>query len=247
MRKYSLNPIISVISTLTIIILICIAALKWADYKNIYAVNAINIQGTNFFDKSIIEEKNQKIISNNILRSDLKKYKEEILELDHIKDCKISRQFPSTVNIVIYEREPIALINSDELIILDSEGFCLPVEYCDLSLPILSNFKTNPELYPKGFRTASNNVITSVKLMKYTKDNYSKIYDKISEFVFNEDSEYEVILKNGKTRIMRGKNKWSTKIKYLTSFDQAFDGAKEITDYRYIDLRFNKQVIVKES
>ena len=99
MRKYSLNPIISVISTLTIIILICIAALKWADYKNIYAVNAINIQGTNFFDKSIIEEKNQKIISNNILRSDLKKYKEEILELDHIKDCKISRQFPSTVNI----------------------------------------------------------------------------------------------------------------------------------------------------
>lgn len=247
MRKYSLNPIISVISTLTIIILICIAALKWADYKNIYAVNAINIQGTNFFDKSIIEEKNQKIISNNILRSDLKKYKEEILELDHIKDCKISRQFPSTVNIVIYEREPIALINSDELIILDSEGFCLPVEYCDLSLPILSNFKTNPELYPKGFRTASNNVITSVKLMKYTKDNYSKIYDKISEFVFNEDSEYEVILKNGKTRIMLGKNKLSTKIKYLNSFDQAFDGAKEITDYRYIDLRFNKQVIVKES
>tara|TARA_B100001093_G_scaffold235748_1_gene225963 strand:- start:14512 stop:15255 length:744 start_codon:yes stop_codon:yes gene_type:complete len=247
MRKYSLNPIISVISTLTIIILICIAALKWADYKNIYAVNAINIQGTNFFDKSIIEEKNQKIISNNILRSDLKKYKEEILELDHIKDCKISRQFPSTVNIVIYEREPIALINSDELIILDSEGVCLPVEYCDLSLPILSNFKTNPELYPKGFRTASNNVITSVKLMKYTKDNYSKIYDKISEFVFNEDSEYEVILKNGKTRIMLGKNKLSTKIKYLNSFDQAFDGAKEITDYRYIDLRFNKQVIVKES
>jgi cell division septal protein FtsQ len=246
MRKYSLNPIISVISTLTIIILICIAALKWADYKNIYAVNAINIQGTNFFDKSIIEEKNQKIISNNILRSDLKKYKEEILELDHIKDCKISRQFPSTVNIVIYEREPIALINSDELIILDSEGVCLPVEYCDLSLPILSNFKTNPELYPKGFRTASNNVITSVKLMKYTKDNYSKIY-KISEFVFNEDSEYEVILKNGKTRIMLGKNKLSTKIKYLNSFDQAFDGAKEITDYRYIDLRFNKQVIVKES
>ena len=247
MRKYSLNPIISVISTLTIIILICIAALKWADYKNIYGVNATNIQGTNFFDKSIIEEKNQKIISNNILRSDLKKYKEEILELDHIKDCKISRQFPSTVNIVIYEREPIALINSDELIILDSEGFCLPVEYCDLSLPILSNFKTNPELYPKGFRTASNNVITSVKLMKYTKDNYSKIYDKISEFVFNEDSEYEVILKNGKTRIMLGKNKLSTKIKYLNSFDQAFDGAKEITDYRYIDLRFNKQVIVKES
>ena len=50
-------------------------------------------------------------------------------------------------------------------------------------LAILTNFKTNPELYPKGFKTASNNVITSVQLMKYTKDNFSNIYDEISEFV----------------------------------------------------------------
>ena len=114
----------------------------------------------------------------------------------HIVDCKISRQFPSTINITIYEREPIALISSDELIILDSNGICLPVEYCDLSLPILTNFKTNPELYPKGSKTASTNVMSSVALMKFTKDSHPIIYDEISEFVFNENSEYEIILKN---------------------------------------------------
>ena len=123
----------------------------------------------------------------------------------------------------------------------------MPVEYCDLSLPILTNFKTNPELYPKGFKTASNNVMTSVQLMKYTKDNFSNIYDEISEFVFNEESEYEVILKNGKTRIMLGINNLSTKMKYLNSFEMAFNGEKELTDYNYIDLRFDNQVIVKES
>ena len=193
------------------------------------------------------EEKNNLILSKNILKSDLKNYKDQIMELDHIVDCKVSRQFPSTINVIVYEREPVALINSDELIILDSEGVCLPVEYCDLSLPILTNFKTNPELYPKGFKTASNNVITSVQLMKYTKDNFSNIYDEISEFVFNEDSEYEFILKNGKTRIMLGTNKLSTKMKYLNSFVKAFDGEKEITDYKYIDLRFKNQVIVKDT
>ena len=100
-----------------------------------------------------------------------------------IIDCKISRKFPSTINITIYEREPIALISSDELIILDSEGVCLPVEYCDLSLPILSNFKSNPELYPKGSKTASTNVLSSINLMKFTKDNHSIIYNnKMSDY-----------------------------------------------------------------
>jgi hypothetical protein len=83
--------------------------------------------------------------------------------------------------------------------------------------------------------------------MKYTKDNFSNIYDKISEFVFNEDSEYEAILKNGKTRIMLGTSKLSTKMKYLNSFQESFDGEREITDYKYIDLRFNNQIIVRDS
>ena len=169
------------------------------------------------------------------------------LQFDHIVDCKISRQFPSTINITIYEREPIALISSDELIILDSNGICLPVEYCDLSLPILTNFKTNPELYPKGSKTASTNVMSSVALMKFTKDSHPIIYDEISEFVFNENSEYEIILKNGKTRILLGSNMLSRKIKYLDSFQKTIKDNKQITDFKYIDLRFDNQVIVKEA
>ena len=157
----TLNFIIFVV----LIIGLCLSSLSWANFKKIYQVGEINIYGTNFFDRSIIEEKSSILKSSNILNSNLKNHKIEILQFDHIVDCKISRQFPSTINITIYEREPIALISSDELIILDSNGICLPVEYCDLSLPILTNFKTNPELYPKGSKTASTNVMSSLALM----------------------------------------------------------------------------------
>ena len=162
-------------------------------------------------------------------------------------DLVISRKFPNTIEITIYEREPIALINSDDLIILDSEGVCLPVEYCDLSLPILTNFKSNPELYPKGSTTTSTNVLNSVALIRYTKDNYSMIYDEISEFVFNENSEYEIILKNGKTRIVLGSKNLQDKIKYLSSFQETLKEEKNIKDFKYIDLRYSKQIIVKEA
>ena len=247
MLKQFYKSIISMIAFLFFVIGIFTLSINWSNFKKIYDIDEINIYGTSFFDKSIIEEKSDVLKSYNIFDRELENYKNEMLKFDHIIDCKISRKFPSTVDITIYEREPIALISSNELIILDSEGVCLPVEYCDLSLPILSNFKSNPELYPKGSKTASTNVLSSVYLMKFTKDNFSIIYDNISEFVFNEESEYEIILKNGKTRIFLGSQNLQKKIKYLESFQETIKEKKNITDFRYIDLRFNNQVIVKEA
>ena len=246
MLKQYYKSIISTIAFLVLLTGICTLSFNWSNFKNIYDIDEINIYGTTFFDQSIIKEKSDVLKSFNIFDKELENYKNEILKFDHIIDCKISRKFPSTIDITIFEREPIALINSDELIILDSEGVCLPVEYCDLSLPILSNFKSNPELYPKGSKTASTNVLSTVSLMKFTKDNFSTIYDNISEFVFNEDSEYEIILKNGKTKILLGSQNLQKKIKYLESFQETFKEEKNITDFRYIDLRFSNQVIVKE-
>tara|TARA_B100000965_G_scaffold219160_1_gene183440 strand:+ start:426 stop:1169 length:744 start_codon:yes stop_codon:yes gene_type:complete len=247
MLKTFYKSIINMIAFLFFVIGIFTLSFNWSNFKKIYDIDEINIYGTSYFDKSIIEEKSDDLKSYNIFDRELENYKNEMLKFDHIIDCKISRKFPSTVDITIYEREPIALISSNELIILDSEGVCLPVEYCDLSLPILSNFKSNPELYPKGSKTASTNVLSSVYLMKFTKDNFSIIYDNISEFVFNEESEYEIILKNGKTRIFLGSQNLQKKIKYLESFQETIKEKKNITDFRYIDLRFNNQVIVKEA
>tara|TARA_B100000900_G_scaffold115252_1_gene96804 strand:+ start:1171 stop:1914 length:744 start_codon:yes stop_codon:yes gene_type:complete len=247
MLKQNYISLTSTIIFFVVIIGLCVLSLNWADFKKIYEVKEVNIYGATFFDQSIIEEKSNYMMSNNIFNSDLKNYKNEILNFDHIIDCKISRKFPTTIDITIYEREPIALINSDELIILDSEGVCLPVEYCDLSLPILTNFKSNPELYPRGSTTTSTNVLNSVELIRFTKDNYSMIYDEISEFVFNENSEYEIILKNGKTRIILGSKNLQDKIKYLSSFQETLKEEKNIKDFKYIDLRYSKQIIVKEA
>ena len=247
MLKQNYISLTSTIIFFVVIIGLCVLSLNWADFKKIYEVKEVNIYGATFFDQSIIEEKSNYMMSNNIFNSDLRNYKNEILNFDHIIDCKISRKFPTTIDITIYEREPIALINSDELIILDSEGVCLPVEYCDLSLPILTNFKSNPELYPRGSTTTSTNVLNSVELIRFTKDNYSMIYDEISEFVFNENSEYEIILKNGKTRIILGSKNLQDKIKYLSSFQETLKEEKNIKDFKYIDLRYSKQIIVKEA
>jgi uncharacterized phage-like protein YoqJ len=138
------------------------------------------------------------------------------------------------------------MISANDLIILDSEGICLPVEYCEISLPILSNFKNNQELYEKGKKTKSSNVLKSIDVIKYSKENFASLYTNISELVFNEDSEYEIILKNGRTKILLGDDNIFAKIDNLNAFATVLPPEKTLESYRYIDLRYKRQIVVEE-
>ena len=221
-------------------------SIKWAQFNEIFIVKNVKIEGINYFDDTMLVEYKANIENQNIFFSDLRNYKNSIESLDHIKGCKISRVFPKTVKIEVYEREPLAMISSNDLIILDSEGVCLPVEYCEISLPILSNFKNNQELYEKGKKTKSSNVLKSIDVIKYSKDTFDSLYDNMSEFIFNEDSEYEIILKNGRTKILLGSSNIFAKIDYLSAFSDVLPEEKTLESYRYIDLRYKSQIVVNE-
>ena len=122
----------------------------------------------------------------------------------------------------------------------------MPVEYCEISLPLLSNFKNNQEWYEKGKITKSSNVLKSIDVIKYSKENFDSLYTNISEFVFNEDSEYEIILKNGRTKILLGDDNIFVKIDNLNAFATALPAEKTLESYRYIDLRYKRQIVVEE-
>jgi len=237
------KPILS----LLLIGIFVFGSLKWAKFNKIFIVKDVNIEGVNYFDSYDYDYNYINSIKNqNIFFSDLGSYKDSIESLDHIKDCKVSRIFPNRVKIEVYEREPLALISANELIIIDSEGICLSVEYCEISLPILSNFKTDQESYEKGKKTKSPNVIKAIDVIKYSKDNFYSLYENISEFVFNKEDEYEIILKNGRTKILLGNDNIFTKINYLNAFSDVLPEDKTLESYKYIDLRYKRQIVVDE-
>ena len=113
MLKQFYSPILSMTAFIFSVIMLCTLSFNWSSFKKIYDIDKINIYGTNFFDQSIIEEKSDVLISNNIFDTELGNYKNEMFKFDNIIDCKISRKFPSTIYITIYERVPIGLISSD--------------------------------------------------------------------------------------------------------------------------------------
>ena len=74
----------------------------------------------------------------------------------------------------------------------------------------------------------------------------NRLYEDISEFVFNDSNEYEIILKNGKTKILLGSDNVFKKIDYLKAFDDVLPDDKNFNIYKYIDLRYKDQIVVRE-
>ena len=97
-------------------------SVQWAVFNEIFMIKNVQINGAQYFDDISLDSYKNEIKDNHIIFFDLKTYKNQIESLAYVRDCKISRTFPETVNIVIYEREPLAIINSTDLIMLDVDG-----------------------------------------------------------------------------------------------------------------------------
>ena len=130
---------------------------------------------------------------------------------------------------------------------IDEEAVVLPGKNYseDYLIPVLSGFNSAKELYPKGEKTFSIKVKEAVGILRELSTNYTDLYENISELTLNQDDEYVIILADRPTRVILGKDKISQKFNILKSFDKAL-GQRQLTDFRLIDMRYNKQLVARE-
>jgi len=231
--------------TIMTISLIVFLSLKWNEVKNNSPI-LLKVTGDNNFN-------NEDIVAfdfgdkSNLFKINLKTFKENIESKPHIKDSKIFRSFPSKIEIILVERNPIAVILSNNFLIIDSDNISLPYVNFDLTLPVLTNFKDDSDLFVFGEEVQSPSIKTAVRILDQLYKEYSDIYFSISEVSFNENEEFDIILKNGKTRILLGKNDFDLRIKKLNSFKKNIEKYDTLENYKSVDLRYKNQVVVKES
>jgi len=231
--------------TIMTISLIVFLSLKWNEVKNNSPI-LLKVTGDNNFN-------NEDIVAfdfgdkSNLFKINLKTFKDNIESKPHIKDSKIFRSFPSKIEIILVERNPIAVILSDNFLIIDSDNISLPYVNFDLTLPVLTNFKDDSDLFVFGEEVQSPSIKTAVRILDQLYKEYSDIYFSISEVSFNENEEFDIILKNGKTRILLGKNDFDLRIKKLNSFKKNIEKYDTLENYKSVDLRYKNQVVVKES
>ena len=164
----------------------------------------------------------------------------------YVEAVRVSKWYPSKMKIEIIEREPIAILNVEPMILLDKNSFVLPhkIAKSNFSLPILNNFNSDLDLYPYGGKARSESVENCIGWLNQIKIEYPSLYMNISEMKMTSDNHMNIILSDYPTRIFLGKDQIWKKIKILKEFETELLPNK-LSDFSYLDMRYNNQVIAK--
>ena len=149
--------------------------------------------------------------------------------------------------IEIVERQPIAILEIDPLTMVDSNGYVLPSKnnFKNIDLPILANISDLENTMNFGEKSTSKVVNKAVSWLSYIKKYHSSLYKNISELKVSSSDELELILSDYPTKIFLGQKKVKSRINSLLKFKEKLKTNK-ITDYNYLDLRYDNQIIAME-
>ncbi len=168
----------------------------------------------------------------------------------YVKAARVSHRFPDKIHIEISERTPFARVNNgpDQMIMLDKDSFVIPniEQIKNYSIPTLSKFNSESELYPIGEQAISVKIKDTIHWLKSLNQKHPDLYHNISEIFLANNDEINLVLAEYPTLIMLGNNNTHYKIDLLKEFEKTIKDKKHIADYSYLDMRYNNQIIAKE-
>tara|TARA_B100001250_G_scaffold413342_1_gene447169 strand:- start:1140 stop:1907 length:768 start_codon:yes stop_codon:yes gene_type:complete len=222
------------------------SAFLWSDFCNSLVITQINLGKTNVLESREYEKSLYEIIGKNPDQVRLNHISDLMESHPYVKAARVSHQFPGIIQIEIMEREPIAILKSQPMVMLDADGVVLPDlnNLGDFNLPILTNFNPEPKLYPVGKRALSVKVKECINWLSRIQVDYESLYNNLSEMKMTSTNDLELILSDHPTRIYLGQDRLWSRFKILKQFELEL-GQKKISDYTYLDMRYENQIIAK--
>ena len=222
----------------------------WSEQKSSLNNSDISINGCSVLNSGYYIQYLASSFDGNILNSDSNIILDKIYAHPFIKGARVSFRYPNKIILEISERIPFARVNNgpDYMIMLDEDCFVIPNidQVKNYSVPTLSRFNSEPELYPVGEKALSTKIKDTINWLKSLNQKHPDLYHSISEIFLTNNDEINLVLAENPTKIMLGNNNTHYKMDLLKAFEKTMGNKKRITDFAYLDMRYNNQVIVKE-
>lgn len=223
-------------------------AFAWANSLDHFDLEKITVAGESHLQREDVLKWIDLPRFPSLMDINLRAIQQKLEDHPFVKGARISRDFPSTLNINIIERSPIAYLNLSPFIMIDADGVILPTENSsfDFDIPTLTGFNPAKELYPTGERCLSQKVMEAVEYLDLIRTNFTSLYSDISEMKVDAGDEYAIILARRPTQIYLGAAEVPHQLNMLRRFAFTVSGIRSLHDYKYIDLRYRNQIIVRE-
>jgi len=222
---------------------------SWAKLKNTFIEPEIILNGSIEYDQKSYIAHITKVAGEVANQLPSNKILEALMMHPFVQASRVSYRYPNKILIELKEREAFAIINKDPLVILDRDCFVLPIDdnFNNYDIPILSKFNSDDNLYPIGEKSLSVKVQEAILWLSSLYDQDPDFYSSISEVLLENGNEIVLILNEYPTKVLLGDNDTLQKIEILKKFEQTIKETKKITDYAYLDIRYNNQIIAKEN
>ena len=247
-KKQKINWIRMIISFISVSMVIALiwTAFWWSEFRNSLVIDQVKFGKTTVLESRVYEATLGNIIGISPEQIRLNDISDLMESHPYVKAARVSHQYPGTIQIEILERQPIALLKMDPMVMLDAEGVVLPTlnNFGDFNLPVLTNFNPEPELYPVGGKALSVKVRECIDWLSRIQVEYESLYDNLSEMKMTSTNEMELILADHPTRIYLGQDQLWARIEILKQFEEEL-GSKKISDFSYLDMRYENQIIAK--
>ena len=180
-----------------------------------------------------------------LLRMNLKRMGEHILQNPWVETVRINRYFPDALSITITEREPLAIVNMGFIYYLDKNANVFKVlnQGDNLDYPVVTGF-SEEELGtdPKGTKDALK---STCELLKILREKGAFILADVSEIHYDKGYGFTMFTASGALPVKIGAGDFTAKIERFALIYRDLMVQRPLL--QYIDLDFNDKIIVKKS
>lgn len=180
-----------------------------------------------------------------LLRMNLKRMGEHILQNPWVETVRINRYFPDGISIAITEREPLAIVNMGYIYYLDKNANVFKVlnQGDKLDYPVVTGF-SEEELGsdPKGTRQALK---ATCELLKILREKGAFILADVSEIHYDKGYGFTMFTASGALPVKIGAGEFAAKVERFSRIYRDLMSQRQAL--QYIDLDYSDKIIVKKS
>ena len=215
-----------------------------AAHAHMLQVEKITVRGNERLSKGEVLAVLNGLRGESLVRTDLDVWRKRLTASPWVRDASLRRSLPSTVEVVISERQPIGVgrING-EMYLVDERGVIIDQygpQYADLDLPIIDGLSAasaaGGSLTDEGRADLAARVIAAVR-------SKPAIARRLSQVDVADLHNATVILSGDPAIIELGEDQFLTRLQsYL---DLAPTLRERVADIDYVDLRFDDRIYVR--
>ena len=210
---------------------------------HVLVVDRINVRGNERLSKGEVLAVLSGLRGENLVLTDLDRWRARLLASPWVRDAALRRSLPSTVEVVVWERQPIGIgrVNG-ETYLVDDRGVIIDQygpQYADLDLPIIDGLAGAPgggTMTDEARADLATRVIAALK-------GKPKLASRLSQVDVTDLHNASIILSGDPAVIHLGDDQFLPRLQSYLDLAPAL--RERIADIDYVDLRFDDRIYVR--